>query len=169
MRCDRGATLVPKMTPSRGYARYCTEMAFFVMPCTPHPHNLRCEHVRERSTMTGIAVSLLRERGLAGANDQARCCRHKAKRLPSIFAACLAVISSGSVVAPTLAADLPPAVAPPPPVVEQELVFSATLYGWASGISGRMRTLPPLPAVHVNIGFDKVLQNLNGALMASER
>jgi hypothetical protein len=68
------------------------------------------------------------------------------------------------------AADLPvqnPLSPEPPPVVDQGLVFTATLYGWASGISGRVRTLPPLPAVKIDITFDKVLQNLNGAAMGA--
>jgi hypothetical protein len=71
------------------------------------------------------------------------------------------------------AADLStpsPQIAEPIPAPDQGLVFAVTAYGWASGISGRARTLPPLPAVKIDIGFDKVIQNLNGAFMsAAER
>ncbi|MBV9138394.1 MAG: hypothetical protein JO357_15165 [Hyphomicrobiales bacterium] len=67
------------------------------------------------------------------------------------------------------AADLPgpqsETLEPSPPTPVQGLVFTATLYGWASGLSGRARTLPPLPAVHIDITFDQVLKNFNGALM----
>jgi hypothetical protein len=68
------------------------------------------------------------------------------------------------------AADLStpsPQIAEPIPAPDQGLVFAVTVYGWASGLSGRARTLPPLPAVKIDIGFDKVIQNLNGAFMAA--
>ncbi|TCZ54226.1 hypothetical protein [Roseicella aquatilis] len=40
-------------------------------------------------------------------------------------------------------------------------------YAWASGLSGRVRTLPPLPAARVDLGAGEVLGNLDGALMLS--
>jgi hypothetical protein len=46
-------------------------------------------------------------------------------------------------------------------------VFTASLYGWGVGLSGRARTLPPLPAVSFNIPFDKVLSNLKGGIMGA--
>src|SRR6266568_2137898 len=69
-----------------------------------------------------------------------------------------------------LAADLPSrkeAPELPAPPVETGWKFSVNLYGWATGLDGRLRTLPPLPAVNVNIDFADVLKNLNGALMGS--
>jgi hypothetical protein len=69
------------------------------------------------------------------------------------------------------AADLP---SYPPPAVAAGAVpaisgwtFDVNLYAWAAGLDGRMRTLPPLPAVDVSIGFDQVLKNLDGALMGT--
>lgn len=58
-------------------------------------------------------------------------------------------------------------IAEPIAAPDQGLVFTITAYGWASGLSGRARTLPPLPAVKIDVGFDKVLQNLNGAFMTA--
>jgi hypothetical protein len=70
------------------------------------------------------------------------------------------------------AADLPapaPAVVELPPPAAPGLEFSLTLYGWASGIYGKARTLPPLPTVKINLPFDKVLQHLDGgAMLAAE-
>ncbi|SEC26593.1 hypothetical protein SAMN05519104_1056 [Rhizobiales bacterium GAS188] len=83
---------------------------------------------------------------------------------------CGVVLASLALSAQAHAADLPaqrPQSPEPLPVVDQGLVFTATLYGWASGISGRVRTLPPLPAVKIDITFDKVLQNFNGAAMGA--
>jgi hypothetical protein len=68
------------------------------------------------------------------------------------------------------AADLPPsppAVVEPLPPAPSGLEFSLTLYGWASGIYGKVRTLPPLPTVKINLPFDKVLQHLDGGLMGA--
>jgi hypothetical protein len=67
------------------------------------------------------------------------------------------------------AADMPaPApVAPAPMPAVEGWTFSMNLYGWASGLEGTLRTLPPLPAVDVNIGFDQVIKNLDGALMGT--
>ena len=53
------------------------------------------------------------------------------------------------------------------PVFEQGWIFGVTGYIWAAGLSGRLRTLPPLPAANVDIGFGDVLKNLDGGLMAS--
>jgi hypothetical protein len=69
------------------------------------------------------------------------------------------------------AADLgsypPPAVAAGPVPAISGWRFDVNLYAWAAGLEGRLRTLPPLPAVDVSIGFDQVLKNLDGALMAT--
>jgi hypothetical protein len=43
--------------------------------------------------------------------------------------------------------------------------FSASLYAWAAGLDGRVRTLPPLPAVNVNLSIGDVLGHLDGAVM----
>jgi hypothetical protein len=74
---------------------------------------------------------------------------------------------------PLLAADLiepapPPAEPAPPTVIDSNgWAFGVAAYGWASGIKGNLRTLPPLPMVHLNYPFDKILQNLQGAAMVS--
>jgi hypothetical protein len=46
-------------------------------------------------------------------------------------------------------------------------VIDAAFYGWATGLSGSVATLPPLPAVDVNLGFNDLLSHLDGALMGS--
>ncbi|MCP8941007.1 hypothetical protein NK718_20985 [Alsobacter sp. SYSU M60028] len=89
-----------------------------------------------------------------------------ARGLATGAAALVCAISQAAV-----AADLGAPVAPaaPAPVVEPapSWTFAVSVYGWASGIEGRVRTLPPLPAADINVGFDKLLQNLQGAVMAS--
>ncbi len=66
-----------------------------------------------------------------------------------------------------MAADMPAQIALAPVPVVSGWEFSINAYGWAAGLNGRLRTLPPLPAVDVDIGFDQVLKNLNGALMGT--
>jgi hypothetical protein len=44
-------------------------------------------------------------------------------------------------------------------------VIDAAFYGWASGLEGTVATLPPLPAVDVNLAFSDLLSHLDGALM----
>jgi hypothetical protein len=68
------------------------------------------------------------------------------------------------------AADLPPrpaglttAVAP----IASPLEFTFAAYLWGAGLNGDVATLPPLPPVHVNLGFDDLLRNLDGAVMAA--
>jgi hypothetical protein len=46
-------------------------------------------------------------------------------------------------------------------------VIDAAFYGWASGLEGTVATLPPLPPVDVNFGFNDLLSHLDGALMGS--
>lgn len=43
--------------------------------------------------------------------------------------------------------------------------FAITGYIWATAIDGKAATLPPLPAVDVNMNIRDVLKDLNGALM----
>ena len=68
------------------------------------------------------------------------------------------------------AADLP-AQAAPPQVAASKVVpdwtFSMSGYAWASSVKGRARTLPPLPAVNVDVKFADILKNLDGALMGT--
>ena len=45
--------------------------------------------------------------------------------------------------------------------------FTMAAYLWATGLEGRLRTLPPLPAANVSIGFDQVVKNLDGGIMAA--
>jgi hypothetical protein len=72
---------------------------------------------------------------------------------------------------PAAASDLPSRTAPPaiPAFVDSAhgWTFNVNFYAWAAGLDGRVRTLPPLPPVHVNIGFNDVLKNLDVALMGS--
>lgn len=69
---------------------------------------------------------------------------------------------------PAAAADLPSrAATPAAPVVVPGWTFSVNLYGWAAGLEGKVRTIPPLPAVDVNVSFGDVLENLNVALMGT--
>lgn len=67
------------------------------------------------------------------------------------------------------AADLPSTKrepAPPMPALPS-LTFSAAAYLWATGLEGRLRTLPPLPAAKVSIGFDEVMKNFDGGIMGA--
>ena len=48
-----------------------------------------------------------------------------------------------------------------------EWSFTINAYAWLAGLDGRLRTLPPLPAVDVNIGISTVLENLDGAIMGT--
>ncbi|MEJ1161335.1 hypothetical protein [Prosthecomicrobium sp. N25] len=65
------------------------------------------------------------------------------------------------------AADKPLPAPQPPPAVAPYWTFSASAYAWAAGLRGDVRTLPPLPAVRVDIGFGQVLKDLTGALMGT--
>ncbi len=47
------------------------------------------------------------------------------------------------------------------------LTFKGAAYLWATGLEGRMRTLPPLPTVKVDIGFDQVMKNFDGGIMGA--
>ncbi|TCR65478.1 hypothetical protein [Bosea sp. BK604] len=87
--------------------------------------------------------------------------RHLAAAALSIAALC------GGTAAP--AADIPSArqePAPPLPLAPR-LTFTAAAYLWATGIDGRLRTLPPLPAAQVSIGFDQVIKNFDGGIMGA--
>jgi hypothetical protein len=55
--------------------------------------------------------------------------------------------------------------APAPAVKPYE--FTMFAYGWAAGLNGRVASLPPLPAVNVNLGFDKVIENFEGGIMGA--
>jgi hypothetical protein len=86
----------------------------------------------------------------------------------AIIAAMLLAGGPGGIDA-ALAADLKPAPAPvtaPAPAVKP-YEFTMFAYGWAAGLSGKVASLPPLPAVDVNIGFDKVLKNFEGGIMGA--
>jgi len=43
--------------------------------------------------------------------------------------------------------------------------FGLAPYVWAAGINGKLATLPPAPAVAVDVGFDDILKNLDLAFM----
>jgi len=47
--------------------------------------------------------------------------------------------------------------------------FAVAPYLWAAGINGKLATLPPAPAVEVDLGFDDILKNFNmGFMMLTE-
>jgi hypothetical protein len=83
--------------------------------------------------------------------------------------ALLGALLLGAGILPASASDLPSRTAPPsiPAMAAQGWTFNVNLYAWAAGLDGRVRTLPPLPSVNVNIGFNDVLKNLDVALMGS--
>jgi hypothetical protein len=67
-------------------------------------------------------------------------------------------------------------IAPPPETpqttvptitVDSGWVFQATMYGWATSLNGNLRTLPPLPQVHVFLPFTKILDHLDGVFMGA--
>ena len=93
----------------------------------------------------------------------------RSARLRGLALAALAFAFPGAEAA--RAADLPAirqvAPAAPLPATEPDLTFTSTAYVWATGLDGRLRTLPPQPAANVSIGFDQVLKNLDGGLMAA--
>lgn len=68
--------------------------------------------------------------------------------------------------APAFAADPSPIpiFATPP---AQEWTYSFNSYVWAAGLKGRMRTIPPLPAVNVDLSFQDIIKNLDGAVMGA--
>lgn len=70
---------------------------------------------------------------------------------------------------PARSADiLPPRLEPAAPrPLAPRLTFTAAAYLWATGIEGKMRTLPPLPAAKVDIGFDQVMKNFDGGIMGA--
>ncbi|WP_371346263.1 hypothetical protein [Ancylobacter sp. IITR112] len=90
------------------------------------------------------------------------CCR----LMPLAAAALVALAHS-----PAQAADVDavvPAVRLPDPVATSDMpMFSATLYLWASALKGTSSTLPPLPAVDIDLRFRDILQDLNGAVMGA--
>lgn len=70
-------------------------------------------------------------------------------------------VSAADAPMPSLAATAPVAVTGP------DWVFAVHSYAWATSVDGRMRPLPPGPAVKVALGFSDILKNLDGALMLS--
>ena len=85
--------------------------------------------------------------------------------------ACLTVLLGGTVAAtsPARAANIPAPRGEPttPAQLAPPLTFTAAAYLWATGLEGTMRTLPPFPAARVDIGFDQVMRNFDGGIMAA--
>lgn len=74
--------------------------------------------------------------------------------------------------APAGAADLaaPAPAAPVVPAVVKDAdapVVYGTLYLWGSALSGTSSTLPPLPAVHLDLSFGDILKNFDGGIMGA--
>ena len=61
----------------------------------------------------------------------------------------------------------PSPVVKAPVVVAPKVTFTASMYLWGAGLDGKLRTLPPFPAVNVNIGFDQVIKNFDGGIMGA--
>ncbi|MGH6644049.1 MAG: hypothetical protein ACRED3_15270 [Bradyrhizobium sp.] len=79
----------------------------------------------------------------------------------------LAVAGVMASVAPSLPADL--AMAPVPPIaveIPPAWQFQATLYGWATSLSGDVG-VGRLPSASVDVGFDDILKHLDGGLMGA--
>jgi hypothetical protein len=60
--------------------------------------------------------------------------------------------------------ETPQLVVPP---VDNGWVFQATMYGWATTLTGNMRTTPALKEVHVFLPFTKILDHLDGVFMGA--
>lgn len=56
--------------------------------------------------------------------------------------------------------------AAPPPAGDRP-TFTGSLYFWASALNGTTSTLPPLPAVGVDLSFSDVMKNFDGGLMGA--
>lgn len=84
-----------------------------------------------------------------------------------LMASAFAVLTGSAAVAADLA-PAPKAVAPAASVATADTpVFSASFYLWASALTGTTSTLPPLPAVDVDMSFRDVLQDFDGGLMGA--
>lgn len=87
------------------------------------------------------------------------------RRMAAASALFATALSNGST---AFAADFPSGrQEPTPPPLAPRLTFSASAYLWATGLDGRLRTLPPLPAAKVSIGFDQVMKNFDGGIMGA--
>lgn len=122
---------------------------------------------------------------IAPAPESLECAQFPTGRAPTVtrplflvpsLRACLLVAGLGLAPGALHAADLSgadpaatsaPAVKAPPAPAESGWQMTASAYVWAAGLDGTMRTLPPLPATDVSIGFDDVLRNLDGAIMGA--
>lgn len=87
---------------------------------------------------------------------------------PAIFIASLLTVAAGDLDA-AQAADLslPATQFPAPAPVIKPYEFTVFAYGWAAGLKGNVASLPPLPAVNVDLGFDKVIKNFEGGIMGA--
>jgi len=84
-----------------------------------------------------------------------------------LMAFVLAALPGSAAVAADLApAPAPVAVSASVPTVDTP-VFSASFYLWASALKGTTSTLPPLPAIDIDLSFRDVLQHFDGGLMGA--
>lgn len=88
-------------------------------------------------------------------------------RMKALFAS--AVFCCAGFFTPAYAADRAQPKAAPAPAIPVANSWSGqiSLYGWASGLDGTVQSFSRVPAANVNIGFDQLLKNLDGALMLS--
>ncbi len=93
------------------------------------------------------------------------------KGKPGLLAAGLAAftVAQGNWIVTASAVDLgkPVPVVRNPVSAAPAFSFTGSAYLWATGLEGNLRTLPPFPAMNVNIGFDQVMKNFDGGLMGS--
>jgi hypothetical protein len=80
-----------------------------------------------------------------------------------------AAFAALAVVSPAAAADLSaPLTTPgPPPLAIEGPTFSFTGYLWASGLTGRSSTLPPLPATDIDVTFLDAIKDADGAIIGA--
>lgn len=92
---------------------------------------------------------------------------NKGARMAIIMTRYLVAFLAAAVTTSARSADLPVRQAPEPaPIAEaDEWSFSFTGYLWGSALTGRAASLPPLPAVNVDMKFVDILKNFQGGLM----
>jgi hypothetical protein len=76
-----------------------------------------------------------------------------------------AIISSHGVAVAADASTRAVPAQPAPAAQPAGWTVTVAAYAWTAGLDGTVRTLPPLPAVDVNLSIGDVLKNLDGAIM----
>lgn len=89
--------------------------------------------------------------------------------MTTILKSAAAIAFSFAFSATAMAADIPDRKSAPAAPASATTDWSAeiTLYGWAMGMNGTVQTFSRLPPVHVNVGFDQLVKNVDGGIMLS--